>query len=283
MKLCPQCDFIYEDNQRCCDMDGKELVHEPAAVVNEQSVASQTSRTILSPRSVSKRLTVLAIAGVVLATFISTTYFTQSHRWSATDSDQAAIQSSEQTTAIDKKSEPSLDSLQPPAEASPEQPTAESSSSPTDVVDLASDLQAPELRQSPSAGVRVVRARLASSPVAAAGLNGRDQNPVIVRLTNGAIIRADEVWETKEGVWYRQAGMVTFLKRSRVRTVERPAASNPQPKSTDKSDKGRMSENMIAQNRLRIPRLEAANPKKQSPVKSFLKRTGRILKKPFQF
>jgi hypothetical protein len=29
MKLCPQCDFIYEDDQRCCDMDGMELVYEP--------------------------------------------------------------------------------------------------------------------------------------------------------------------------------------------------------------------------------------------------------------
>lgn len=283
MKLCPQCDFIYEDNQRCCDMDGKELVHEPVAVVHEQSVASQTRRTILSPRSRAKRLTVLAIAGVALATLTSATYFTQSHRWSGTDSDKAAIQSSEQSTALDKQSEPSLDNLQQPAETSPEQPPAESSSSPTGGVDLASDLEAPELRQSPSATVGVVRARLASSPSAASGSSGNRQNPVTVRLTNGATIRADEVWETKEGVWYRQAGMVTFLKRSRVRTVERPAASNPQPKSTGKSDKGRMSENMIAQNRLSIRQLEAANPKKQSPVKSFLKRTGRILKKPFQF
>ena len=30
MKLCPECDFIYEDNQSFCDMDGKELIQRPA-------------------------------------------------------------------------------------------------------------------------------------------------------------------------------------------------------------------------------------------------------------
>jgi len=29
MKLCSQCQFIYEDDQECCDMDGAELVYEP--------------------------------------------------------------------------------------------------------------------------------------------------------------------------------------------------------------------------------------------------------------
>jgi hypothetical protein len=29
MKLCSQCEFIYEDDQERCDMDGAELVHEP--------------------------------------------------------------------------------------------------------------------------------------------------------------------------------------------------------------------------------------------------------------
>ena len=29
MKLCSQCQFIYEDEQECCDMDGAELVYEP--------------------------------------------------------------------------------------------------------------------------------------------------------------------------------------------------------------------------------------------------------------
>ena len=29
MKLCSQCEFIYEDDQELCDMDGAQLVYEP--------------------------------------------------------------------------------------------------------------------------------------------------------------------------------------------------------------------------------------------------------------
>ncbi len=32
MKRCPQCDFLYEDDQPRCDMDGAELVDDPRAV-----------------------------------------------------------------------------------------------------------------------------------------------------------------------------------------------------------------------------------------------------------
>ena len=28
MKLCPQCEFIYEDEQNFCDMDGETLVYD---------------------------------------------------------------------------------------------------------------------------------------------------------------------------------------------------------------------------------------------------------------
>lgn len=33
MKRCPLCDFIYEDDQSVCDMDGTELVHDSEELV----------------------------------------------------------------------------------------------------------------------------------------------------------------------------------------------------------------------------------------------------------
>lgn len=33
MKRCPLCDFIYEDDQSVCDMDGIELVHDNGALI----------------------------------------------------------------------------------------------------------------------------------------------------------------------------------------------------------------------------------------------------------
>jgi hypothetical protein len=42
--------------------------------------------------------------------------------------------------------------------------------------------------------------------------------PVIV-LTTGARIDADEVWRTRDGVWYRRNGIVTLLKHNRVKAI----------------------------------------------------------------
>lgn len=288
MKLCPQCDFIYEDNQRFCDMDGKQLVHEHAPVATEQSGAPQTNRISPPARSRTWRFPVPAIAGVVLATLVSVSYFARPYRWLGIDADLASIQSSEPSTARDRKPETSHSavdssiSLQSP-ERSGKYPPGERLTSPTNVMAISSASQIPQLSQSPSRAVSVSRARLVSSPVAAGGLARKGQGPVIVRLTNGATIKADEAWEKREGVWYRQAGMVTFLKRGRVRTIEQLAAPHPQLKSSKKAEETLKSENIITQNQLSIRRLEAATAKKQSHVKSFLKRTGRILKKPFQF
>jgi hypothetical protein len=38
-------------------------------------------------------------------------------------------------------------------------------------------------------------------------------------LTSGARIDADEVWRTRDGVWYRRNGMVTLLKRTQVKAI----------------------------------------------------------------
>jgi transposase len=126
---------------------------------------------------------------------------------------------------------------------------------------------------------------MASNPVSAGGLAADSRASVIIWLTNGASIKADEAWERKEGIWYRQAGMVTFLKRSRVRAIQRLAAPNPRLKSTaiNAEEKNRKPENATAQNQPRVGKPETASAKKESRVGSFLKKAGRILKKPFKF
>jgi hypothetical protein len=44
MKLCSQCDFIYEDNQERCDMDGAELVYEPTLETASQTALETDSK-----------------------------------------------------------------------------------------------------------------------------------------------------------------------------------------------------------------------------------------------
>jgi hypothetical protein len=104
---------------------------------------------------------------------------------------------------------------------------------------------------------------LPSSPVSAGSGNARA--PVVIRLNNGAVIKADEAWQKREGIWYRQGSVVTLIKRDRARTIEpvaaaRSAAARPEVKKPNA-----------------VP-----DQKKESRMSSLLKTTGRILKKPFR-
>jgi hypothetical protein len=128
---------------------------------------------------------------------------------------------------------------------------------------------------------RATDAQVPASPVSAGGAAKDSRAPVIIWLTNGASIKADEVWAGREGIWYRQAGMVTFLKRSQVKAIRRLA---PRSKSTasNAEEKNQKPENSTAQNQPRIAKAEPTEAKKESRVSSFLKKTGRILKKPFK-
>ena len=44
MKLCSKCQFIYEDDQECCDMDGAELVYEPTLETVSQTALEAHTR-----------------------------------------------------------------------------------------------------------------------------------------------------------------------------------------------------------------------------------------------
>jgi hypothetical protein len=57
------------------------------------------------------------------------------------------------------------------------------------------------------------------APVSTSGPGmGKNGKPVIL-LTSGGKIDADEVWRTRDGVWYRRDGIVTLLKRGRVKAI----------------------------------------------------------------
>ena len=61
---------------------------------------------------------------------------------------------------------------------------------------------------------------LSTGPIAATADAGNKRGPVTIRLTDGTTIKADEVWETREGIWYRRRGLVTLLKRDQVKALE---------------------------------------------------------------
>ena len=64
MKRCPQCEFIYEDDQSRCDMDGIDLVFDnPTPSLTSPQPAPRAKRNI-------SRRSVLSICGVVLGVLV---------------------------------------------------------------------------------------------------------------------------------------------------------------------------------------------------------------------
>jgi hypothetical protein len=285
MKLCPQCEFIYEDDQSFCDMDGKELVYDPGPLALEEGAPSPSPEvherapilpipTAELPASQptgwqSRSSAVAALAGIILAALLFGVYYARTHQPRSSNANQASNQAAipAQEPAPDLASAP-LASDTPSTEQSP-------SASPNEATSSSLPISSTEA---------LISGRMASDTASAGGSTANSPAPVIIWLTNGESIKADEAWEKREGIWYRQAGVVTFLKRSRVSAIQRPGDPNPLLKSTaiKTKDTNRKAENVTAQNQPRIDKPEPAGVKKESRVTSFLKKTGRILKKPFK-
>jgi len=73
MKRCPQCEFIYEDDQSLCDMDGVLLVFDSRSLPNLHALA--TVEVQVAPRAHWRHRTFPAMAALILATVFSLVYF----------------------------------------------------------------------------------------------------------------------------------------------------------------------------------------------------------------
>jgi hypothetical protein len=73
MKLCPQCEFLYEDDQIFCDMDGEGLVHDSRAIAFSDSRPAVISA---SPKHSRPRFMIGALlGGLLLSALLSLAYY----------------------------------------------------------------------------------------------------------------------------------------------------------------------------------------------------------------
>ena len=75
MKRCPQCEFIYEDDQSLCDMDGVLLVLDSRNLPNHQALATVPAK----PQSRRSRA-VPAFATLILALVLGMVYYVSTQR-----------------------------------------------------------------------------------------------------------------------------------------------------------------------------------------------------------
>lgn len=198
MKRCPQCLFLYPDTDERCDFD-----QTPLEVVDDSALDAATK-----PKP--KRPPVLPIiAGAVvllIGLLVFGVYYILSNRARQTS---AAIENSNTDAPVVHSQ---------PIETGPS-PTPVPSPSPS---------PSPSPPPSPSASVKTPSAPTSTShtratvdPVSTSGpgIAQRQGGKPVILLTSGARIEADEVWRTRDGVWYRRNGLVTLLKRNQVKAI----------------------------------------------------------------
>jgi hypothetical protein len=82
MKRCPQCEFIYEDDQSLCDMDGVLLVFDSQTLPNVHALAPVEAPLVATTTSRAhwRHRTFPAMAALILASVLSLVYFVSTQR-----------------------------------------------------------------------------------------------------------------------------------------------------------------------------------------------------------
>jgi predicted secreted protein len=119
MKRCPQCEFIYEDDQSLCDMDGVLLVFDSRKLPNLHALT-----TVPQKPQPKRNRAVPAFATVILALVLSLVYYVTTHRQGVQDTDIPPI------PIAASNSEPAPVTV-PATEPQPSQPAAAEERKPT--------------------------------------------------------------------------------------------------------------------------------------------------------
>ncbi|MFZ0063601.1 MAG: hypothetical protein WAL47_16335 [Pyrinomonadaceae bacterium] len=113
MKRCPQCEFIYEDDQNCCDMDGIDLVFDnPTPSPTSQKPITQGKRN-------NSRRSLLSLFGVVFGVVIFAVGYASLERAVTVSSEPASapqVTVSQPATQQEIASGPDKDAEEPVAE-----------------------------------------------------------------------------------------------------------------------------------------------------------------------
>ena len=187
MKRCPECLFLYPDSDEKCDFD--------------QTVLEVVDDSALEPAIRAKKSRALPIAAaavaLILGVLVVALYYGLNRQ-------QEASAATESSTNVQPVATPAPVASPSPASSPSPSPSSSPSASP---------------KASPS--ISTAHTRATSDPVSTSGpgIGTRQGGKPVIMLASGGKIDADEVWRTKDGVWYRRNGIVTLLKRGQVKNI----------------------------------------------------------------
>ena len=220
MKHCPQCDSSFPDTDQYCEVDGTPLISDfsyrmAAPVFERESInaaeVTEEVRPNYRPARESQAWKILAVSAIVIVASATALFFI----YQQTKSPDEVSSDESSSTSATQQSLPLMTARPAPFASVSPSPEPSPSPSPT---------------PSPSVQTDSARAVLSSSPVSTGDAEVL-KRAVVIRLTNGTSVEADEVWETGEGIWYRRSGLVTLLERDHVASIVRTPPP-PSPTTT---------------------------------------------------
>jgi hypothetical protein len=224
MRRCPECDFIYEDDEKLCAMDGAELAHLSGPPPFEESVLPQSAALA---NSHGRGLTLIA-ASVILAVAL----FMYFHSLAKRSTLQKNISGAAETHGLVPQMDQNSDTINPAGAT-------------------------PSLNEWPS----LSPARLKTKALTNANANkefDRDPFRAVPVASSTPLLRPSPIFSAT-----RATTAVTLVKSAP--TIAKPA-SESRPVLSPKQ------ENKVSN----------TNQNGESKISSFLKKTGRVLKKPFK-
>ena len=194
MKRCPECDSLFPDTEKFCELDGASL-NEARDVIEQTEPMPPTSSKSFTP--------IAAMAGLIIGVSLVIVYLALTR-----EKAQEPVRSSSSAPVVAQQQ---LTSRPPTQPIAVESPSLEPSPSPS---------PSPSVQPSPSPSPTSKPIELSSSPISTTH-NQDKTGPVTIKLESGMTIDADEVWKTAEGIWYRKGGVVSLLNPKDIKTLQK--------------------------------------------------------------
>jgi hypothetical protein len=220
MKRCPECLFIYPESDTRCDFDNTPLVAvddaelesatapAPAPAKKKRTASKKPSAEASTKRSAgskkgSRKKGTAITAAVALMLSLGGLFAYSSLNSRADDLAEIPPVATEEMTAAVAPRTPHVVVETSPLNAAPAEPSL---------------TPAPKTAAERTA---TSHSRATAAPVSTSGpgMGKKVGGKPVILLTTGGKIDADEVWRTRDGVWYRRAGIVTLLKHNRVKAI----------------------------------------------------------------
>jgi hypothetical protein len=133
MKRCPQCEFIYEDDQGCCDMDGVRLVADSQLLWDSGFAKVDVGSLVASSQAAQWRSFALpAVGAAILGVVLFLVYYVSTHPTTPQNTHYSSAQVTVDSQSAATQSAPNPDLTQPAAQ--PSQTDAEPSTPPVESI-----------------------------------------------------------------------------------------------------------------------------------------------------